>query len=198
MIFTTKLNLGFVTAIFFTAMSLFTLSCINDSKVEDTKDVAEEYNEAKYDNTTKEKDAQFLVDAAEINLEEIQFSILAQQKSKTKMVIDLGKMMEENHNTAMNELITLASRKIVTIPTTATNETKQSYEKLEAKTGKEFDNAYCALMVDGHTNAITLFEKASTVSTDSDIKAWALATLTILRTHLDQAITCQKAIENNN
>jgi putative membrane protein len=100
---------------------LFTLiggvtACENSTKVEDTKEIAEEHNDAKYDNTSKEKDAQFLVNAAEINLEENQLGLLAQQKSKTKIVIDLGKMMEESHLKLMAELTELAAKKIVTIP----------------------------------------------------------------------------------
>lgn len=175
-----------------------TLSCSESAKVEDTKVIAEEHNDAKFDNTSKEKDAQFLVNAAEINLEEIQLSQLARQKSKTKIVIDLGKMMEEGHTTLMNELTPLAAKVIVTIPTTATDNAKESLKKLDEKTGKEFDNAYCKLMVDGHTSAVSLFEKASTESADSNIKTWATATLPILRKHLDEAINCQKECEKIN
>jgi putative membrane protein len=174
-----------------------TLSCSESAKVEDTKVVAEEHNDAKFDNTSKEKDAQFLVNAAEINLEEIQLSQLARQKSKTKIVIYLGKMMEEGHTTLMNELTPLAAKVIVTIPTTATDNAKESLKKLDEKTGKEFDNAYCKLMVDGHTSAVSLFEKASTESADSNIKTWATATLPILRKHLDEAINCQKECEKS-
>ena len=42
------------------------------------------------------------------------------------------------------------------------------------------------------TKAIELFENAAADCTDPDIKAWATATLPILRTHLDRAMTCQK------
>lgn len=195
MIFKTKFNVGLLTTTLLVGILSFTLSCNNNPKVEDTKDIAEEHNDAKYDNTNKEKDAQFLVNAAEINLEEVQLGILAQQRSKTKIVVDLGKMMEDSHNESMIQLKELAVKKIVTIPSTPTDNAKESYKNLDAKTGKDFDNAYCSLMVDGHTNAITLFEKASTESSDSDIKAWALATLPLLRTHLDNAINCQKECE---
>ena len=71
------------------------------------------------------------------------------------------------------------------------------YKKLNEKTGKDFDNAYCKLMVDGHTSAVALFEKASVESTDAEIKSWATEILPILRTHLDKSITCQKACEQS-
>lgn len=52
---------------------------------------------------------------------------------------------------------------------------------------KTFDKEYCGKMVDEHKDAISLFEKASTNTTDTDIKAWATLTLQALRSHLDHA-----------
>ena len=48
------------------------------------------------------------------------------------------------------------------------------------------------MMVSGHKDAISTFEKASTESTDADIKQWATGMLPGLRTHLDHAMMCQK------
>ena len=172
-----------------------TMACNDEKKAEDTKEVAEEHNDAKFDNTSKELGAQFLVNAAEINLEEIQLGQLAQKNCKQKMVSDLGKMMEDNHNAAMNDLIILAGKKQITIPTSATQSAKDTYQELVVKKGMDFDNAYCQLMVVGHTKAVALFEKAAFEIPDVDIKAWATSMLPTLRAHLDHAITCQKACE---
>lgn len=195
MTFKTNLKIGMLKYACLLALIIGALSCNEDAKVVDTKDLAEEHNEAKFDNTAKEKDAQFLVNAAEINLEEIELGQLAQQKSKNKLVTDLGKMMQEAHQTSMNDLTALAAKKVITIPNTATENAKEAFKKLDEKSGKEFDNDYCKLMVDGHTKAISIFDKASTESNDADIKAWALATLPTLREHLDHAISCQKECE---
>lgn len=195
MTFKTNLKIGMLKYACLLALIIGALSCNEDAKVVDTKDLAEEHNDAKFDNTAKEKDAQFLVNAAEINLEEIELGQLAQQKSKNKLVTDLGKMMQEAHQTSMNDLTALAAKKVITIPNTATENAKEAFKKLDEKSGKEFDNDYCKLMVDGHTKAISIFDKASTESNDADIKAWALATLPTLREHLDHAISCQKECE---
>jgi hypothetical protein len=50
--------------------ALVIASCGFDQKPKDTKVVAEEQNDEKFDSNKQEKDAQFLVNAAEINLEE--------------------------------------------------------------------------------------------------------------------------------
>lgn len=160
--------------------------------MEDSKDVAEEHNEAKFGDKKTEKDSQFLVDAAEINSEEIKFGQLAQQNSDMIDVKELGKMMESEHSQILASLTALANKKTMTIPTILTNVAKDDYDKLNKKSGIAFNNEYCMMMVKGHEDAITLFEKASTECSDSDIRNWALATLPNLRNHLDHAITCQK------
>ena len=99
----TNLKTILLNAILFMAITTVAVSCDMGSKGEDTKDIAEEHNDAKFNSTNKEEDAKFLVSAAEINLEEIQLGILAQQKSKLKSVTALGKMMEDGHNNLMTE-----------------------------------------------------------------------------------------------
>lgn len=181
------------------AMLVITLvvatSCNNNQKPEDTKDIAEEHNKAKFDNTANEKDSQFLVDAAEINLEEIHLGQLAQQNCSMSDVKELGIMMEKEHIKSMTYLTALANKKTITIPTSLTDDAKKAYDKLNKKSGKEFDKDYCEMMVEGHKDAIKLFEKALSESTDSEIKEFASATLPTLRMHLDHAITCQKKCE---
>jgi putative membrane protein len=179
---------------FVSAIIISTSACTNN-KAEDTKEVAEEHNEAKFEKRSSEKDAQFLVNAAEINLEEISLGKLAQQNSTILPVKDLGKMMEDAHGQSLAELTELALAKNITLPTSATNDALDTYKKLSTKTGVNFGKSYSDLMVSGHKDAIDLFEKAAADCTDPEIKAWAAKSLPSLRTHLDKAINCQKECE---
>jgi len=183
---TALLQVTFVTGI------LLITSCGFNQKTEDTKDVAEERNEAIFDDNDQENDAQFLVNAAENNLKQIQLGRLAQQKGSTTQVKELGKMMEDAHTKSQNDLTALAQRKSITIPTSATDDTRDTYEDLNEKTGVDFDEAYADKMVNQHEDAIEFFETATTDSYDADIKKWAIATLPELRTHLNHSIECQK------
>lgn len=171
-----------------------TTSCGNNNS-KDTKDVAEDHNDAKFDKNSNEKDAQFLVNAAEISMEEISLGQLAQQKGSTNHVKELGKMMEESHTKSLAELAALAQTKNISLPTSETEDVKDAYKKLNGKSGNDFGKEYSSMMVKGHEKAIELFEKASTDCSDPDIRAWAVATLPTLRTHLDQAMVCQKQCE---
>ncbi len=176
------------------AVIVGTTSCMN-SKPEDTKEVAEEKNEQKFDNKITEKDAQFLVNAAEMNMEGVSLGQLAQLKGGYSHVKDLGKMMEDQHTISLNELIELAQTKNVSLPTLQTEKGKETYTQLSDASAKKFDKMYADLMVNEHKDAIALFEKAAENSSDSDIKAWANATIPVLRTHLDQSLMCQKQCE---
>jgi putative membrane protein len=168
-------------------------SCNNSiSNVKDTKEVAEDHNDAKFDNKDQEKDAQFLVNAAEITLEEIKLGQLAQQKGTMQQVKDLGKMMEEAHTKALSDLSDLAMRKSITIPTSPTEDAMESHKKLSDESSADFDKDYCDKIVKAHKDAIDKFEKASEKAEDSDIRGWATSMLPTLREHLDYAITTQK------
>lgn len=177
-------------------MGLTLAACNNNAQTpEDTKEVAEESNEAKFDDNEQENDAEFLVDAAEINLEEIELGKLAQTNGVTAEVKDMGKMMVDHHTNTFNELKDLASRKSMTIPTSLTEENLEDYKKLSDKTGNDFDKEYCDMMVKGHKDAIDRFEKASNKANDAEIKQWASTTLPALRTHLEHAEACKDKVK---
>lgn len=168
------------------------ISCDNNKKPEDTKEVAKDQNEEMFDNTSKEKDALFLVNAAEINLEEIQMGQLAQQKSKMSDIKEFGKMLEDAHRISLDDLTILANKKSIIIPTSLTDNAQEAYNKLLNAADIDFDKLFCDMMVSGHKDAITKFDKASVESKDHDIKVWATATLPSLHSHLEQAVMCQK------
>lgn len=150
------------------ALIIAVSSCMNND-TEDTKEVAENQNDAKIDNSKNEKDAQFLVNAAEINFEEISLGQLAQQKSNISHVKELGKMMEDEHTKSLADLMTLAKIKNISLPASQTENGRDVYKKLNEKFGSDFGNEYSDIMVSGHRDAIALFQKASTESTDPDI-----------------------------
>lgn len=178
----------------FILAALIISSCTETQQPEDSKTVAEEQNDAKFDTYKQEKDAQFLVNAAEITLEEIQLGQLAQQKGKTKHIKDLGVMMTDAHNKSLIDLTALAKNKTVSIPTALTDNARDAHKELNNKSGADFEKAYADLMVSRHKDAIAVFEKASTDCEDTDIKNWASATLPVLRKHLDHSMDCQKKL----
>lgn len=181
-------------------IGLFSISTVlftacKDEAPTDSKEMAEDHNEAKFDNKADEKDAQFLVNAAEINLAEIQLGQLAQSSSKMKDVTNLGAMMEKGHRSMLKELESLAVKKMVTVPATITEKGQEEFNRLKEKAGKDFDKKYCQMMVDGHKDAIDKFQKASENAVDTEIRSWATNTLPALKMHLEHSETCLKKRE---
>jgi len=178
----------------------FTPSCSNDhsnadNKVsDDPKEAAEDHNDAKFTTNSSEKDAQFLVDAAEVNLAEISMGKLASTQGMTKEVRELGEMMNGSHQKAYDDLASLAKKKNITIPAAASDDYQKKYNTLSEKRGSDFDKDFCDEMVAGHKDAIDKFERASKESTDPDIQTWAANMLPTLRTHLDHSMNCKEKV----
>lgn len=158
---------------------------------DDSKETAEEQNEERFDDRKSEKDANFLVEAAAINLEEIKLGELAQQKGMMEDTKALGKMMVKEHAAALEELKTLAANKSITIPEVLTEDGQDAYDDLNEEKGMSFDKEYASMMVRGHKSAIRKFENASSNAEDPDIRNWATSMLPGLRAHLENANICK-------
>ncbi len=183
-----------ISACFIAICVLTFQSCGDTSKPEDTKEMASDSNDEKFDDT-KDMGADFLVNAAEINLEEIQLGQLAQANGTTQDTKDLGKMMEAEHSKAMKDLEALAAKKAITIPTTLTEKGQDAYKKLSEKKGVDFDKEYADMMVKGHKDAIDKFEKAAGNVKDTEISAWASSMLPSLKTHLSHSEMCEEKLK---
>jgi putative membrane protein len=179
----------------FVAPVLLFASCNTRQDSQHTTDVAQERNEARFDDNEQKKDAQFIVNAAEINLKQIQLGQLAQKKGSTTHVKELGKMMEDTHTKSQRDLSALARKKKITIPTSLTDNAQDAYTKLDEKSGHDFDKEYSDKMVSQHKDAIKIFEDATKERHDIDINNWAIAALPDLRTNLNHSIDCQKKCE---
>lgn len=191
-----KLKSLITDAVFISLLSLTVVGCSNNPEKQDSKEVAEDHNEAKFDDTNREKDAQFLVNAAGMSLKEIQLSQLAQSSGVMIDIRDVAKKMESDHNKNLNELNRLAEQKQISLPATTPENAQDAFKNLSNKTGKNFDEEYSDMLVKDHKEAIALFEKASNECNDAEIREWARTTLPILRTHLDHAITIQDKVNN--
>lgn len=173
--------------------TLFTaISCYDHKKAEDTKVVADNQNESLFENSKKEIDAQFLVNAAAININEIELAQFAIQKTENDDLKDFAKMLIKDHQIAITKIISLADTKSIVIPKSMTDVGKTNFKDLTNLSNSDFDKTYTTLLVKSHRDAITLFDKASSESKDKSILALAKSTLPELHQHLDVAITFQE------
>lgn len=133
------------------------------------------------------KDAVFMRHAAADSLAEIQISRLALEKSSSAQVKELALRIVDDHTKANDQLMSIAERQQVTLPTEPMPMQKHEADKLKAMSGAAFDQAYAKAMVKDHRKAIKMFRMESRKAADADVKQFASATLPALKTHLQMA-----------
>lgn len=179
--------------------SLTISSCKNEAKPEDAKEVAEEQNEAKFEeDDNMEDDAAFLVAAAEYDLMEIEVGKLAIQRGTNSHVKEIGKMLVDHHTKSADDTKMLAARLNVTLPGVLTEKGKDRFEDLnDEKSGADFDKKFADVVVNAHEETIKKMEKASEKGTDPELRTWAADLLPTLRSHLEHAKKLENQINAN-
>ncbi|SHM23020.1 DUF4142 domain-containing protein [Mucilaginibacter sp. OK098] len=128
----------------------------------------------------------FIKSGIEGGLTEIKASGLAITNSNNQKVIDLAKMMIDDHTKTGEELKQLETDKKITETDTINSAHQQMINDLSKKSGKAFDKMYLQMMVADHEEAVKLFTNASSNS-DNKIKKVASQNLPTIKIHLDSA-----------
>lgn len=187
------------TFLFIGFCSLLMAACNNASK--DPVEQADSANrDARKDTTAvapapDAKTSAFLVDAANGGMSEVQLSRIAVEKSTNAAVKDFANLMINDHTSANDQVMALAAKKNVTLPSDVSEDNRKAADELMKKTGKNFDKEYVDIMVKDHEKAVTLFEKASTNVNDAEIVAFANNILPKLKSHLESIKTIKKNIK---
>ena len=175
--------------------SLLTIGACNNAETKtDTKEVAEDHNEAKFDKVA-EKDAQRVVDAYAAGLYEIKLADTVSKYAVTKEAKNLAGMLAEAHSKINAELKGLADKKQITLPTDVTPDQAKKISEVREEKRKDIDKEYTSEMVSKHKESISMYEKCSTECTDADIKSWFGNTVPELRKHLDIAMSSEEKIK---
>jgi putative membrane protein len=130
--------------------------------------------------------ASLLKGAAQINLTTIRYADLASQKAESAELKRFAQQLKQDHQQAQSELQTVAQKHNVTLPTTVSQECLEEVAKLEAKSGREFDQAFAKGSVEGHAMAIAHLQEASTKAQDADVRQYTSKVLDKVREHQRQ------------
>ncbi|WP_449416953.1 DUF4142 domain-containing protein [Phormidium nigroviride] len=140
------------------------------------------------------RDRNFINQAAQVGMLEVQLGQLATQRGSTNTVKQYGQRMVNEHTQANQQLMQLAAQKGVTPPTNLDNQHKAVMNRISNLSGANFDDSYMKEMIDSHNQAIALFQAQSQQGQDPDLKAWATKLVPNLQAHLQMAN--QMAAEN--
>jgi putative membrane protein len=132
-------------------------------------------------------DTMFMREAAAASLAEIQAGQIALRKASSAQVKQMAQRIIDDHTRANAQLMSIAQRKQVTLPTAPMPMQKQEAEHLDTLSGASFDQAYAQAMVQDHRKAIKLFGMESQNGSDPDLKQFASTTLPALKQHMQMA-----------
>ena len=187
-------NLKFSPFVLLLFSAMFFASCSPQNN--DSKEVAEEANDEKFDDTGLKNDTEFAVTAADGGMLEVELGKLALTNASSEQVKMFADMMVKDHGMANQELKDLASRKNITLPTALSDKSQKSYEDLSKKTGQEFDEEYMSFMVDDHQEDIDAFKKQADKGNDPELKSWAAGKVPTLEQHLEHAKQAEAAVDS--
>lgn len=169
-------------------------ACNSGTTKEDTVDSAKDVNDSMMSNDTSnmtpaapvtEADANWAVDVANAGMTEVELSKVAKDKATSQRLKDFANMMVTDHTNAGDQLKQLAATKNITLPAALSDDSQKNLDKLNKKTGSDFDKTYTDMMLKDHKDAVDKFQKASNDLTDADLKNFATQTLPTLQMHLD-------------
>lgn len=125
---------------------------------------------------------------------EVALSKMAEQRATDPEVKSFARKMITDHTAANNELLTLAGRKQLPVPSSVDAKHQEAVDKLGRLQGSDFDHAYMKQMVKDHEETVNLFKSEAEKGQDQDLKAMANRLLPTLQDHLSMAKKmCDKA-----
>lgn len=137
----------------------------------------------------------FLTVASIGNLQEVNAGRLATQKAKRADVRSFGQMMVKDHGDAEQKLMQLVKLKNINIPE-ATGGDIQPDTSLQ-NAGDNFDRLFVHAMLQGHMNAVQMFESYAASGKDPDVRVFAQKTLPTLKAHLAAITAIDKQMSSN-
>ena len=132
-------------------------------------------------------DKNFLREAAEGGVAEVQLGQLAVEKASDPQVKQFGQRMQDDHGRANEELKSLARPKGVQMPTSLSSKHQALKDKLSGLSGRQFDQQYMQAMVADHQHDVSEFQKAADGAQDEEVKKFAAKTMAVLQEHLKQS-----------
>lgn len=168
---------------------------------------AQDANEMKADSATadtnmgkvEEKgmdyDAEFLAKAASGGMLEVAMGKAVAARAVTPDAKKFAEQMVSDHTKANAELMALAAKKNITLPTTLSNDHKDVLKDVTEEKGVKMDQEYMKVMLKDHEEDVKEFTDASIKASDPDIKAFAAKQVPVLKMHLDMVTKMKPVVD---
>jgi putative membrane protein len=120
---------------------------------------------------------------------EVEAGKIANQKGQSPQVKGFGQMMVEAHGKTTEDLKSIVAKEKLTVdlPTKLDSKHQKLIDDLTAASDKEFDKTYAKQQVDGHEEAVKLFDAYAKDGDNASLRQFAQKTLPIIQGHLTEA-----------
>jgi putative membrane protein len=128
---------------------------------------------------------QFVSKAANSGMFEVQSSQLALEHAKQESVRNFAQQMISDHSKANEELKKVAGQEGIQVPSELDASHRDKLAELRDE-DEEFDEAYIEMQVEGHDDAVDLFEDYASDGDNAALKQFAEKTLPTLKKHKEE------------
>jgi putative membrane protein len=132
---------------------------------------------------------EFVTEAANGDMLEIQSSKLAEQKAANPQTKQFASQMVTDHQKSTDELKALVNGGKVkaNLPTAMDSAHQSKLDKLKNLSGAQFDKAFDDMQRSAHKDAVSMFERYAKSGDNPDLKAFASKILPVIQHHLQMA-----------
>lgn len=178
------------------ALGIF-VSCGNNANNEpkDTQEIAEDKNDAKFNTNDAERNAEFLVDAANENYEDIEAAKVAAQRATNPKVKELANEIITEHQANLEQIKQIAAAKSISVPTSPTQDALDASKKWNDKKVENFDKDFVSDLAKRHKDHIDDLESKLNKINDVDIQNYIQNTIAKLRTHYDKIVSVETSLK---
>lgn len=187
-----KVLVNLLVQILLVSALLLSISC--STKTEDSKEVAEDSNEGKFETKAGERDAQFIVDAVSDSYAIIDLANLAKEKGNDQTIVRANEILT-SQRTILKNLKEFATKEVITIPEPG-SENLIDIQKDLYEEKKDFDGKWCKEMLNENEKLLRTFEEYGE-KTDGELKVVIAESLPTLRSQHDKLQQYQEAVVVN-
>ena len=130
------------------------------------------------------RDRNFMMQAAQGGMAEVQMAQLALKKTNNSRVRDFAQMMVKDHSDLNAKLTPMATAVGVSLPTRLSNADAGALSRLSRQSGSTFDRNYMAAQRSAHTKALALFQDAGAQADNGNLRNFFAQNAPIIAMHL--------------
>lgn len=129
----------------------------------------------------------FLQHAAACQQLEIDLGQVAEQKAESNEVKQFGTRIVADHQKAREEVQSLARKGGLQLASQSSEPHVAMKAQLDRASGKGFDRAYIALILQEHAMELKEFEQRAREEKNQDVRKWAAETVPVVKDHVARA-----------